>query len=171
MRRRALPPDLRWCYTESMSLGLQYQKYLDWLEDRGQIYPYPRTNTGQADRKVFKVILVHGITENTGLSADQAQLLSRIATACGFEPEHTMIDSAMTVEREGAGLNFVDVELVVTFGDAASQAWTRVTQRAAFDEGPVIKGPAIEVLEASPAEKRNLWKKLQTRKGLIKTIR
>lgn len=154
-----------------MSLGLQYQKYLDWLEDRGHIYPYPLTKTGQADRKIFKVILVHGITKNTGLSADQAQLLSRIATACGFEPEHTMIDSAMTVERESVGLDFVDVELVITFGDAASQAWTSVTRRAAFDGGLVIKGPAIEVLEASPAEKKDLWKKLQARKGLFKTVK
>ncbi len=153
-----------------MTTGLQYQKYLDWLEDRGQVHPRFAVTDESRDKKRFKAILVHGIPDSIGLHDAQSQLLSRIATACGFDPDQTTIQSASTLEGGITSLDFTGTELVLTFGDMASQAWERLAGTIDLDSDIVIYGPTIETLEASPAEKRDLWKKLQAHKAPQKTV-
>jgi hypothetical protein len=164
-----------------MNLGLQYQKYLDWLEDRGQFWPSfarhqetpgPAGSPESCPERAaegLKILMVHG---SLRLDDSQTQLMLRIGAACGFDPAATSIQSVEMIETGYAGSNArapEPPELIIAFGKVAMVACAHMAQRSGLDQNLVVEGDTLEALEASPAAKRDLWKKLQSHKGPLKT--
>jgi hypothetical protein len=149
-----------------MNLGLQYQKYLDWLEDRGQLWP---SFARHKETPGLKILMVHSAPQ---LDDSQTQLMLRIAAACGFDPAATSIQSVEMIETGYAGSNVrapEPPELIIAFGNVAMVVCTHMAQRSGLDQNLVVEGDTLEALEASPTAKRDLWKKLQSHKGSQKT--
>lgn len=149
-----------------MNLGLQYQKYLDWLEDRGQLWP---SFARHRETLGLKILMVHSSPQ---IDDSQTQLMLRIAAACGFDPAATSIQSVEMIETGYAGSNTCapePPELIIAFGKVAMVACAHMAQRSGLDQNLVVEGDTLEALEASPAAKRDLWKKLQSHKGPLKT--
>lgn len=141
-----------------MTCDPRHQKYLEWLEDRGQRYP--------SRARARCLMMVHG---EAVLSDSCVELMTRIAAACGYQRQDVRIH-----DHPSLGIHVrPDIDghcgLVVAFGDSSEEACRQWAQRFGTDSAIIVKGADLSKLEADPAAKRDLWQQLQLHKGNVQT--
>lgn len=141
-----------------MTCDPRHQKYLEWLEDRGQRHPT------QARSRCL--MMVHG---EAVLSDSCTELMTRIAAACGYQRQDVLIHNYVSLGSWVRSAIDGNCVLVVAFGDSSEEACRQWAQRVGTDSAIIVKGAELSKLEGDPAAKRDLWQQLQLQKGSVQT--